>query len=139
MSGLFARYSCPLAKMLSAGSGSLSKARACIGAPAQVGCPGPWADWLGCVMRSLPFPNSLLGKALPQAFVLLPYAVVGSDIQTDCCNLLHGWLLSIVIASTATTLWHSDAGGGAVHGINGGHYAYRSLLDISTCETEWIT
>src|SRR5665811_2177397 len=39
------------------------------------------------------------------------------DIQTNRCNLLHGWLLSIVIASTATTVWHLDAGGGAVHSI----------------------
>src|SRR5665811_2197955 len=43
------------------------------------------------------------------------------DIQTNRCNLLHGWLLSIVIASTATTVWHLDAGGGAVHSIISGH------------------
>ena len=34
---------------------------------------------------------------------------------------LHGWLLSFVIASTATTVWRLDAGGGAVHGIISRH------------------
>src|SRR5665811_297638 len=47
------------------------------------------------------------------------------DIQTNRCNLLHGWLLSIVIASTATTVWHLDAGGGAVHSIRSGHNCGR--------------
>jgi len=27
------------------------------GALALLGCPDPWADWRGCVSRSMPFPT----------------------------------------------------------------------------------
>src|SRR5665811_2150899 len=62
------------------------------------------------------------------------------DIQTNRCNLLHGWLLSIVIASTATTVWHLDAGGGAVHSIRSGreHLPVHSHAGFATDAGEVI-
>src|SRR6516162_5598346 len=40
------------------------------------------------------------------------------DIETDCRNRLHRWLLRIMGASNGAPYpWHSRAGGGAVHSI----------------------
>src|SRR5580700_11440189 len=52
---------------------------------------------LACLVRALDLKNRL------------------GDIQTNCANLLHGRLLSV--AFRTTTLWHFDAGTGAVHPI----------------------
>ncbi len=81
MFGLLMRhYSWPLAIMLCAERVPVKNTRL-IGAMALVGCPGLWADWLGCVIRSMPFPTSLRGGVLPRVFVLLPYAGVGSGVR----------------------------------------------------------
>jgi hypothetical protein len=63
------------------GSGPGQKHALVSSALARVGCPGLWADWLKCVIRSLPFPTSLREASFPCAFVLLPYAVVGSGVR----------------------------------------------------------
>src|SRR5258706_12860087 len=42
------------------------------------------------------------------------------DIETDCRDRLHVWLLRIVGALTAPHPWHFRAGGGAVHSIKTG-------------------
>src|SRR5262252_10719770 len=43
-----------------------------------------------------------------------------SDIETNCRDRLHVWLLRIVGASTAPTSMALPAGGGAVHSIKSG-------------------
>ena len=48
------------------------------GALALMGCPDPWADWRGCVIRSSPFPT-WLAERLPRLFVLLPYTGISRD------------------------------------------------------------
>ncbi len=63
-------FSWPLAIMLSADRVPVKNTRS-IGALAQMGCPGLWADWLGCVIRSVPFPTSSCGK-VSRLFVSLP-------------------------------------------------------------------
>src|SRR5215203_5204004 len=40
------------------------------------------------------------------------------NIETNCCDRLHAWLLRIVGASIAPVPWRSRARGGAVHSIN---------------------
>src|SRR5215831_6235866 len=46
------------------------------------------------------------------------------DIETDCRNRLHRWLLRIMGTSNGAPYpWHSRAGGGAVHSITRGHRA----------------
>jgi hypothetical protein len=57
------------------------------------------------------------------------------DIETDCCNRLHRWLLQIVGASKQRPhTWHSRALGGAVHGIKSGRAtAFCSLSWRSKC------
>src|SRR5262250_2571930 len=42
------------------------------------------------------------------------------DIETDCRDRFHVWLLRIVGALTAPLPWHFRAGGGAVHSIKSG-------------------
>jgi len=50
----------PLAIMLSADQVPVRSTRF-EGAWHEVGCPDLWADWRGCVIRSLPFPTSVTG------------------------------------------------------------------------------
>ena len=81
MFGLLMRHcSRPLAIMLSADRVPVISTRL-RGALALVGCPGPWADWLGCVIRSLPSSNLVARGVVPRVFVVLPYAVAGSGIR----------------------------------------------------------
>ena len=75
VSGLFARpFTSPLAIMLSADQVPTNNTRS-DGAWRIMGCPDPWADWHGCVIRSLPFPTSVCG--LSTAASLLPQAAKG--------------------------------------------------------------
>jgi hypothetical protein len=76
---LMRHYSWPLAIMLSADRVPVKNTRL-IGAMALVGCPGLWADWRGCVIRSLPFPTSCAGD-VPRVFVVLPYVYAGSGVR----------------------------------------------------------
>ena len=57
------------------------------------------------------------------------------DIQTDCANLLHGWLLACGSNGPAL-LAHCDAGAGAIHSINSGHYfMQRIAADLRAATT----
>ena len=79
--GLLMRHcSWPLAIMLSADRVPVKNTRL-IGAMALVGCPGLWADWRGCVIRSLPFPTSLRGGVLPRVPCAAPYVYAGSGAR----------------------------------------------------------
>ena len=55
---LMRHFSWPLAIMLSADPVPVKTARS-LGAMAHMGCPDLWADWLGCIIRSISFPTSL--------------------------------------------------------------------------------
>jgi len=68
---LMRRLAWPLAIMLCADRVPVTSTRS-LGAMAQVGCPDLWADWRGCVIRSLPFPTSVCGKPISRLFVSLP-------------------------------------------------------------------
>ncbi len=76
---LMRRCSWPLAIMLSADRVPVKSTRL-IGAVALVGCLALWADWLGCVIRSLPFPTSCAGD-VPRVFVVLRYVYAGSGVR----------------------------------------------------------
>src|SRR5713226_10640541 len=53
------------------------------------------------------------------------------DVETDCRDPLHVWLLRIVIVSSRLLQQHSRAGGGAVHSIKSrsriGHTSFKDL------------
>ena len=66
MSGLLMRhFAWPLAIMLSADRVPVNNTRS-LGAMALVGCPDLWADWLGCVIRSIALSNLGSGNGAPR-------------------------------------------------------------------------
>ena len=74
------------------------------GAMAQMGCPDPWADWLGCVIRSLPFPTWSAG-AFPRLFAALPYAADRRDgsklsLRAIIAQAMRAILLAKAMAAT---------------------------------------
>jgi drug/metabolite transporter (DMT)-like permease len=72
-----------------------------LGATAQVGCPGLWADWLGCVVRSLPSPTSLCGK-LSRLFVSLPQAACGSGVLYFSLRTIMAHAMRAILLASAT-------------------------------------
>src|SRR6202521_141732 len=45
------------------------------------------------------------------------------DVETNCRDRLHAWLLRIRSPHRRPLPWHLRAGGGAVHSINNGHWS----------------
>ena len=101
MFGLLMRhFAWPLAIMLSADRVPVKNTRS-LGAMALLGCPGLWADWLGCVMRSLPFPTSLCGWC-SRLLVVLPQTACGSGVLYFSLRAIMAQAMRAILLANAT-------------------------------------
>ena len=90
----------PLAIMLSADWVPVISTRS-RGAVALLGCPDPWADWRGCVIRSLPFPT-WLAERFPRLFALLSYVGDSRDGSNFSLRAIMAQAIRAILLAKAT-------------------------------------
>jgi len=123
--GLLMRHlSWPLAIMLSADWVPVKSTRS-LGAMAQVGCPDLWADWLGCVMRSLPFPTSWCGR-VSRLFAMLPQTACGSGALYFSPRAIIAQAIRAILLANATAAIFVDRR--SISLTSQGWHVYPSIL-----------
>ena len=99
MFGLFMRHSAwPLAIMLSADPVPVKSTRSS-GAMARVGCPDLWADWRGCVIRSIALSNLSGGNDVP---VVWFQAACGSGVLYASLRTIMAQAIRAILLASAT-------------------------------------